>query len=95
MSRVLITGACGNIGQHTVALLAERGHRVRALDLPAPAYERIADSVLTEFVVTDSIPLNKEKNTDKIKVLPVHDMFAETLTCLVENRSISDTLLIH
>lgn len=31
--RVLVTGALGNIGSHTVPLLLERGHRVRALDV--------------------------------------------------------------
>lgn len=35
--RVLVTGALGNIGSHTVPLLLERGHRVRALDVgPVP-----------------------------------------------------------
>jgi ribose-phosphate pyrophosphokinase len=63
--------------------------------LSGPAYERIADSALTELVVTDSIPLNPNKNIDKIKVLSVHDLFAKTLTCLVENKSISDSLLIQ
>jgi nucleoside-diphosphate-sugar epimerase len=29
--KVLVTGAFGNIGRHTVTLLRERGHRVRAL----------------------------------------------------------------
>lgn len=33
--RVLVTGALGNIGSHTVPLLLERGHRVRALDVGA------------------------------------------------------------
>ena len=99
---VIVDDMCDTAGTLTkaAALMLEHGAKsVRALCthavLSGPAYERIADSVLTEFVVTDSIPLNKEKNTDKIKVLSVHEMFAETLTCLVENRSISDTLLIH
>ena len=99
---VIVDDMCDTAGTLTkaAALMIEHGAKsVRALCthavLSGPAYERIADSVLTEFVVTDSIPLNKEKNIDKIKVLPVHEMFAETLTCLVENRSISDTLLIR
>ena len=98
---VIVDDMCDTAGTLTkaAALMMEHGAKsVRALCthavLSGPAYERIADSVLTEFVVTDSIPLNKEKNIGKIKVLPVHEMFAETLTCLVENRSISDTLLI-
>ncbi len=33
----LVTGGCGFIGRHLVALLRERGNRVRVLDLEAPA----------------------------------------------------------
>ena len=63
--------------------------------LSGPAYERIQESVLTELVVSDSIPLNTTKPTNKIKVISAEDMFAQTLTCLMENRSISSSLLIH
>lgn len=99
---VLVDDMCDTAGTLTkaAALMIENGARtVRAICthpvLSGPAYERIAESVLTELVVTDSIPLKSDKNTDKIKVLPVHELFAKTLTCLVENRSISDTILIH
>jgi len=40
--RVLVTGAFGGIGRHVVPLLASRGHRVTALDLPAPRARRLA-----------------------------------------------------
>ena len=99
---ILVDDMCDTAGTLTkaAALMMEHGAiSVRALCthavLSGPAYERIAESELTELVVTDSIPLNPNKNTDKIKVLSVHDLFAKTLTCLVENRSISDTLLIQ
>ncbi|MGY8940425.1 MAG: ribose-phosphate pyrophosphokinase [Flavobacteriales bacterium] len=99
---VLVDDMCDTAGTLTkaAALMMEHGARsVRALCthavLSGPAYERIEQSVLTELVVTDSIPLNSEKSASKIKVLSVHDMFAQTLTCLMENRSISSTLLIH
>lgn len=99
---VLIDDMCDTAGTLTkaAALMMENGAKsVRAICthavLSGPAYERIANSVLTELVVTDSIPLKLDKNTDKIKVIQVHDLFAKSLTCLVENRSISDTLLIH
>ena len=99
---VLVDDMCDTAGTLTkaAALMMEHGARsVRALCthavLSGPAYERIEQCVLTELVVTDSIPLNSEKPASKIKVLSVHDMFAQTLTCLMENRSISSTLLIH
>ena len=99
---VLVDDMCDTAGTLTkaAALMMEHGARsVRAMCthavLSGPAYERIQNSVLEELVVTDSIPLNPEQNANKIKVLSVHDMFAQTLTCLLENRSISSTLLIH
>lgn len=36
MKRVLVTGACGNIGAHVVDRLLQRGYSVRALDLRTP-----------------------------------------------------------
>ncbi len=99
---VLVDDMCDTAGTLTKAaalMMAHGARSVRALCthavLSGPAYERIEQSVLTELVVTDSIPLNSEKSASKIKVLSVHDMFAQTLTCLMENRSISSTLLIH
>lgn len=40
--RVLLTGAFGNVGSHTLPQLIERGHRVRCLDLPSRANRRAA-----------------------------------------------------
>jgi nucleoside-diphosphate-sugar epimerase len=37
MKRILVTGACGNIGANVVDLLVERGYAVRASDLDTPA----------------------------------------------------------
>ena len=62
--------------------------------LSGPAYERIADSALTELVVTDSIPLRDDKPTDKITVLGCSDLFSTVIRCLVQNESISSHFLI-
>lgn len=40
--RVLLTGAFGNVGSHTLPQLIERGHRVRCLDLPSASHRRAA-----------------------------------------------------
>ena len=42
MKRVLVTGACGNIGANVVDLLVERGYSVRAVDLDSPAGRKAA-----------------------------------------------------
>jgi ribose-phosphate pyrophosphokinase len=74
------------------AMLMERGARsVRALCchpvLSGKAYENISNSVLTELVVTDTIPL--KHHTDKIKVLSVAPLFARAIRNVHENGSIS------
>ena len=63
--------------------------------LSGPAYERIANSDLTEIVLTDTIPLDYSKNTEKIKIVSTDDLFAKSLDCLVNHKSISDTLLLN
>lgn len=60
--------------------------------LSGPAYDRINKSRLTELVVTDTIPL-KEKS-DKIKVLSVADLFANTMRSVVSYESISSQFII-
>lgn len=98
---VLVDDICDTAGTLTKAasLMMENGAKsVRALCthavLSGPAYERIEESELTEIVLTDTIPLDMTKNTDKIKVLSTSDMIAKTLSCLVNHKSISDTVLI-
>ncbi|MEY4002860.1 MAG: hypothetical protein RIT07_902 [Bacteroidota bacterium] len=74
------------------AMLMEKGARsVRALCchpvLSGKAYENIANSVLTELVVTDTIPL--KQHSDKIKVLSVAPLLARAIRNVHENGSIS------
>jgi ribose-phosphate pyrophosphokinase len=56
--------------------------------LSGPAYERIENSVLTELIVTDTLPLKKESS--KIKVLTVADMFGDVMKKAISLESISE-----
>lgn len=60
--------------------------------LSGKAYENIEKSALTEVVFTDSIPLKQQ--CDKIRIISVADMFAETVRNVVEHRSISDHFIL-
>ena len=74
------------------AMLTEKGAKtVRALCchpvLSGKAFENIEGSVLTELVVTDTIPL--KKHIEKIKVLSVAPLWARAIRNVHENGSIS------
>ena len=57
--------------------------------LSGPAIERIQDSAIEELVILNTIPLPEDKQIDKIKVLSVGPLFAETLSRIHSNESIS------
>ena len=56
--------------------------------LSGKAYETIENSMLSELIVTDTIPLKQESN--KIKVLSTAKLFAKAITNVNEHGSISD-----
>lgn len=57
--------------------------------LSGPAIERIKNSDIEDFVVTDTIPLPKEKKLDNIKVVSVAPLFAEAIKRIYKNESVS------
>lgn len=57
--------------------------------LSGPAVERIKDSVIERFIVTDTIPLTEEKKIDKIQVVSVAPIFAEAIKRIHDNESVS------
>jgi ribose-phosphate pyrophosphokinase len=73
--------------------LSVRGFATHAV-LSGPAYERIAESRITEVVVTDTIPLRLDKDTSKIKVVTVADLFADVINKVYNYQSISTKFII-
>jgi ribose-phosphate pyrophosphokinase len=91
---VLIDDICDTAGTLAKAagLIMERGARsVRAVCthpvLSGKAYETIENSVLTELIVTDTIPLQHQSN--KIRVLSTAELFAKAIENVNEHGSIS------
>ena len=96
---VIIDDICDTGGTlaKSAGLLKQKGARsVRALIthpvLSGKAYENIENSVLEEVVVCDTIPLRKESK--KIKVIPVAELFAVAIRNAYENKSINN-LFFH
>lgn len=58
--------------------------------LSGPAIERIKESDIKELVITNTIPLPKEKQIDKIKVLSIAPLFAETIRSLNEEKPLAE-----
>lgn len=56
------------------------------------ATERVENSALTEMYFTDSIPYKKDST--KVRVLSIAEMFADTIQRVYDNRSISSQYLI-
>ena len=57
--------------------------------LTNPAIERIEKSNITELVITNTIPVPPEKQTDKIKVLSVAPLFGEAIIRIYSDVSVS------
>ena len=79
------------------AMMKEKGaNSVKAICthpvLSGPAYDRIEDSVISELIVTDTIPLTRE--SPKIKVISVADLFADVMQKAVSGESISEHFII-
>ena len=78
-------------------LMKENGaNTVRALASHAimsdPATKRIEESALTEMIFSDSIPYTRQ--CDKVTIVSIAGMFADTIRRVHDNRSISSQYLI-
>lgn len=58
--------------------------------LVGPAIERIKKSPIKELVITNTVPLEKEKKLDKIKVVSIAPLFAEAIQRLNEANPLGD-----
>ena len=95
---VLIDDMVDTAGTLTKAadLMIEKGaNSVRACCthaiLSGSAYTRLENSKILELLVTDS--LHKEQKSDKVKVIEVADLFADTIKRVHANESISSNFI--
>lgn len=72
-------------GEGTLEVYATATHPV----LSGPAYERLEQSPVKEVVVTDTLPLNPDKKTSKIKVLSIASILADTIQSVFRDESVS------
>jgi ribose-phosphate pyrophosphokinase len=57
--------------------------------LSGPAYERLEESPVKEVVVTDTLPLNPDKKTSKIRVLSIASILGDTIQSVFRDESVS------
>lgn len=63
--------------------------------LSANAVERINKSPIKELVITNTVPLGDEKNIDKITVLSIAPLFAETIKRINEGKPLGEILTVE
>ena len=63
--------------------------------LSGPAIERIKNSEIKEVVMTNTVPLPKEKQIDKIVVVSISELFAEAIKRIHEETSIGELFEIN
>ena len=57
--------------------------------LSGRAYERITDSPIGRFIVTDTIPLSQKESSSKIEVVSVAKLFADAIHAIHSGESVS------
>jgi ribose-phosphate pyrophosphokinase len=62
--------------------------------LSGPAIERIDNSVIKEMVLLNTVPVPKDKQSAKIKMLSVAPLFAEAMSNIFSNESVSKLFTI-
>jgi ribose-phosphate pyrophosphokinase len=84
----------GTICTAAEVLLAKGASEVWAMAthgvLSGPAIDRLKNSALHKVVVTDSLPIPSEKQFDKLEVVSVAGVIAQTIGAVFEDRSVSE-----
>ena len=57
--------------------------------LSGPAIKRLNDSDINKIIITDTISIDKEKKTDKIKIVSVAKIFGEAVNRVHNGESVS------
>jgi len=63
--------------------------------LSGSAVQRLLESPIKEVIVTDTIPVPKEKQIPKLTILSVAELLAEAIIRIHENRSVSEIMLMR
>jgi len=88
-----IIDTAGTMVQAAEAVLARGAKKVYACAthgvLSGPAIERISRSPIHQVVLTNTIPLQEEKRIDKITVLSIAPLFAEAISRIHSDHSVS------
>ncbi|HEY7197780.1 MAG TPA: ribose-phosphate pyrophosphokinase [Gaiellaceae bacterium] len=57
--------------------------------IPEQAFEKLAASELTEITITNTVPIDPVRRPDKLRVLPVSKLLAETIQNVFSDESVS------
>lgn len=91
-----IVDTAGTITKAAELMMQNGAKSVRAIASHAvmsdPASERVNQSALTEIIFSDSIPYSQK--SEKVKILSVADMFANSIERVCNNESISSLYII-
>ncbi len=82
----LVSGANALIEKGAKEVYACATHTV----LSGPAVQRLKESPIKEVVVTNTLPLPSEKQIEKIKVVSIAPLFAQTILNVHEEKSVSE-----